>query len=73
MTLGDEFQPCDDCNRPTDPNDAAPSCGSHVLCVSCYTTGDFRCRECLRVWSEVERDGGKGLADIGAWLARIAS
>lgn len=45
----DDFQPCNDCNRPTDENDAAPSCGAHVLCVSCFTTGDFRCGQCLTV------------------------
>ena len=44
---------CNECNAYTHEDDAAPSCGSHRLCVPCYSTSDFRCRECTRVWDEV--------------------
>jgi hypothetical protein len=56
---------CNDCGRDVDPNDAAPSCGAHALCTSCWTTGGFRCRECLRVWAEEK------VADATDWFATI--
>jgi hypothetical protein len=52
MTAAD----CNDCGRATDENDAAPSCGAHVLCVPCWTTGKFSCRECFRVWADIALD-----------------
>lgn len=56
---------CNDCGLDTDPDDAAPSCGAHVLCVSCWTTGDFRCRECMALWTEEK------VADATDWFAHI--
>lgn len=44
---------CNECSAYTHEDDAAPSCGAHRVCVPCYATSDFRCRECERVWAEV--------------------
>lgn len=65
------MMPCSDCGRDTDPDDAAPSCGSHILCVSCYTTSDFRCRECQRVWDE--QPGEEKAARAVGWFTRVSA
>lgn len=62
---------CDDCDRPTAEDDMAPSCGIHVLCVSCYNTSDFRCRECQRVWDE--QPGEEKAARAVGWFARVST
>lgn len=71
----DEFPLCDDCTRATDPNDTGPSCGHHLLCSSCYETGDFRCRACTEaridpddaadLWLQLLADGWLA----GRWVA----
>lgn len=52
---------CDNCALAVDPDDAAPSCGSHFLHVGCHEW--FQCRHCTDAMREIdaERDG--------AWLA----
>lgn len=54
MNAQPAYQPCSDCSRDTADDDMAPSCGAHILCVSCYLTSDFRCRECARVVRDLE-------------------
>lgn len=44
MTATIHWPICDDCARPVDPDDAAPSCASHDLHVGCAVS--FRCRGC---------------------------
>lgn len=45
---------CDEHEQPVDPEDTAPSCGAHTLCVPCYDTSNFHCPECHRVRKELD-------------------
>lgn len=44
---------CDEHEQPVDPEDTAPSCGAHTLCVPCFETSNFHCPECHRIWKEL--------------------
>lgn len=45
---------CDEHEQPIDPEDTAPSCGAHTLCVPCFDTSNFHCPECHRVRKELD-------------------
>ncbi len=48
MTAG---EPCNECTLPVTEDDAAPSCGAHVLHIHC--AGWFHCRWCHEIRSEI--------------------
>lgn len=41
---------CDECAEPVHDDDAAPSCGAHVLHLECRAW--FTCRACDEEWQE---------------------
>jgi hypothetical protein len=44
---------CDECNRPIDPNDSAPTCGAHLIHPECRAF--FACRWCDEEWKDANR------------------
>jgi len=44
-------EPCNECALPVTEDDAAPSCGAHVLHIQCAPW--FGCRHCYEIRAEI--------------------